>query len=263
MFVYPHPDPVAIALGPLQVRWYGLMYLVGFLAAWWLARRRASSPGSTWTPTGVDDLIFYSALGTILGGRVGWMLFYGTEQILDNPLSVLRIWEGGMSFHGGLAGVMVALAMFANRRGKRVADVFDFAAPLPAIGFGMGRLGNFINGELWGKPTDVPWAVLVDGVPLHASQLYEAILEGLVLFVILWWFTARPRPRLAPSGLFLLCYGVFRFAVEFVRVPDANRGYLLLEWVTMGQLLSLPMILAGLWLLVVAYRRNQPSGNYA
>jgi phosphatidylglycerol:prolipoprotein diacylglycerol transferase len=263
MFVYPHPDPVAIALGPLQVRWYGLMYLVGFLSAWWLARRRASSPGSTWTPTEVDDLIFYSALGTILGGRLGWMLFYGTEQILDNPLSVLRIWEGGMSFHGGLAGVLVALAMFANRRGKRVADVFDFAAPLPAIGFGMGRLGNFINGELWGKPTDVPWAVVVDGVPLHASQLYEAILEGLVLFVILWWFTARPRPRLAPSGLFLLCYGVFRFAVEFVRVPDANRGYLLLDWVTMGQLLSLPMILAGLWLLVVAYRRNQPSGNYA
>jgi len=263
MFVYPYPDPVAIALGPLQVRWYGLMYLVGFLAAWWLARRRASSPGSTWTPTEVDDVIFYSALGTILGGRLGWMLFYGTEQILDNPLSVLRIWEGGMSFHGGLVGVLVALAMFANRRGKRVADVFDFTAPLPAIGFGMGRLGNFINGELWGKPTDVPWAVVVDGVPLHASQLYEAILEGLVLFVILWWFTARPRPRLAPSGLFLLCYGVFRFAVEFVRVPDANRGYLLLDWVTMGQLLSLPMILAGLWLLVVAYRRNQPSGNYA
>jgi len=191
------------------------------------------------------------------------MLFYGTEQILANPLSVLRIWEGGMSFHGGLAGVLVALAMFANRRGKRVADVFDFTAPLPAIGFGMGRLGNFINGELWGKPTDVPWAVVVDGVPLHASQLYEAILGGLVLFVILWWFTARPRPRLAPSGLFLLCYGVFRFAVEFVRVPDANRGYLLLDWVTMGQILSLPMIFAGLWLLVLAYRRNQPSGNYA
>jgi len=263
MFVYPHPDPVAIALGPLQVRWYGLMYLAGFLAAWWLARRRAARPGSTWTPTEVDDLIFYSALGTILGGRLGWMLFYGTEQILDSPLSVLRIWEGGMSFHGGLVGVLVALAMFANRRGKRVADVLDFTAPLPAIGFGMGRLGNFINGELWGKPTDVPWAVVVDGVPLHASQLYEAILEGLVLFVILWWFTARPRPRLAPSGLFLLCYGVFRFAVEFVRVPDANRGYLFLDWVTMGQLLSLPMILAGLWLLALAYRRNQPSGNYA
>jgi phosphatidylglycerol:prolipoprotein diacylglycerol transferase len=263
MFVYPHPDPVALSLGPLQVRWYGLMYLVGFLAAWWLARRRAARPGSTWTTTEVDDLIFYCALGVILGGRLGWMLFYGTERILSDPLSLLRIWEGGMSFHGGLAGVLIALAMFASRRGKRIADVFDFTAPLPAIGFGAGRIGNFINGELWGKPTDVPWAVVVDGVALHASQLYEALLEGLVLFVILWWFTSRPRPRLAPSGLFLLCYGVFRFAVEFVRVPDANRGYLLFDWVTMGQILSLPMIIAGAWLLAVAYRRREPSGNYA
>jgi phosphatidylglycerol:prolipoprotein diacylglycerol transferase len=263
MFVYPHPDPVALSLGPLQVRWYGLMYLIGFLAAWWLARRRAARSGSTWTPTEVDDLIFYCALGVILGGRLGWMLFYGTERIFSDPLSLLRIWEGGMSFHGGLAGVLIALAMFASRRGKRIADVFDFTAPLPAIGFGAGRIGNFINGELWGKPTDVPWAVVVDGVALHASQLYEALLEGLVLFVILWWFTSNPRPRLAPSGLFLLCYGVFRFAIEFVRVPDANRGYLLFDWVTMGQILSLPMIIAGAWLLVVAYRRREPSGNYA
>jgi len=263
MFVYSHPDPVALSLGPLHVRWYGLMYLLGFLAAWWLARRRAARPGSTWTPVEVDDLIFYCALGVILGGRLGWMLFYGTERIFADPLSVLRIWEGGMSFHGGLVGVLVALAMFASRRGKQLADVFDFTAPLPAIGFGAGRLGNFINGELWGKPTDVPWAVVVDGVPLHASQLYEAFLEGLVLFAVLWWFTSKPRPRWAPSGLFLLCYGVFRFAVEFVRVPDANRGYLFLDWVTMGQILSFPMIVAGLWMLAVAYRRSQPSGNYA
>jgi phosphatidylglycerol:prolipoprotein diacylglycerol transferase len=263
MFVYPHPDPVALSLGPLSVRWYGLMYLAGFVAAWWLARRRAAQPHSTWTPTEVDDLIFYCALGVILGGRLGWMLFYGTERILADPLSVLRIWEGGMSFHGGLVGVLVALALFASRRGKQLVDVFDFTAPLPAVGFGAGRIGNFINGELWGKPTDVPWAVIVDGVPLHASQLYEAFLEGLVLFVVLWWFTAKPRPRWAPSGLFLLGYGVFRFAVEFVRVPDANRGYLLFDWVTMGQILSLPMIVAGLWMLAVAYRRNQPSGNYA
>jgi phosphatidylglycerol:prolipoprotein diacylglycerol transferase len=263
MFVYPHPDPIAISIGPLHVRWYGLMYLVGFLSAWWLGRRRAAQPGSTWTPTEMDDFIFYCALGVILGGRLGWMLFYGTERILADPFSVLRIWEGGMSFHGGLVGVLVALAMFANRRGKRIADVFDFAAPLPALGFGAGRIGNFINGELWGKPTDVPWAVVVDGVPLHASQLYEALLEGLALFLILWWFTAKPRPRLAPSGLFLVCYGVFRFAVEFVRVPDDNRGYLLFDWLTMGQILSLPMIIAGCWLLAVAYRRRQRSGNYA
>jgi phosphatidylglycerol---prolipoprotein diacylglyceryl transferase len=262
MFVYPHPDPIAFSLGPLHVRWYGLMYLVGFAAAWWLARRRAARPGSTWTPLEIDDLIFYCALGVIVGGRVGWMLLYGTERILEDPMSVVRVWEGGMSFHGGLIGVLVALALFASRRGKRIADVFDFAAPLPAIGFGAGRIGNFINGELWGKPTDVPWAVVVNGVPVHASQLYEALLEGLVLFVILWWFTSKPRPRLAPSGLFLLGYGVFRFGVELVRVPDANRGYLLLDWMTMGQILSLPMIVIGLWLLAVAYRRNEPSGNY-
>jgi phosphatidylglycerol:prolipoprotein diacylglycerol transferase len=263
MFTYPHPDPVAISLGPLKVRWYGLMYLVGFIAAWWLARRRAAQPSSTWTPTEVDDLIFYCALGVILGGRLGWMLFYGTERIFEDPLSVLRIWEGGMSFHGGLVGVLVALVVFAGRRSKHIADVMDFTAPLPALGFCAGRFGNFINGELWGKTTDVPWAVVVDGVPLHPSQLYESFLEGLVLFTIVWWFTSKPRPRLAPSGLFLLCYGVFRFGVEFVRVPDANRGYLFLDWVTMGQILSLPMIVAGLWLLAVAYRRNVPSGNYA
>jgi phosphatidylglycerol:prolipoprotein diacylglycerol transferase len=262
MFVYPHPDPIAFALGPLQVHWYGLMYLLGFLGGWWLARRRAAQPGSTWTPVDVDDLIFYCAVGVILGGRLGWMLFYGTERIFTEPLSVLRIWEGGMSFHGGLVGVLVALGMFASRRGRRMADVLDFAAPLPAIGFGAGRIGNFINGELWGKPTDVPWAVVVDGRALHPSQLYEATLEGLVLFVIITWFTATPRPRWAPAGLFLLCYGVFRFAVEFVRVPDANRGYLLLDWVTMGQILSMPMIIAGIGMLAVAYSRREPSGNY-
>ncbi|HEX9208167.1 MAG TPA: prolipoprotein diacylglyceryl transferase [Steroidobacteraceae bacterium] len=262
MFVYSHPDPVALSLGPLHVRWYGLMYLVGFLGAWWLARRRAARPGSTWTAVDVDDLIFFCAVGVILGGRLGWMLFYGTERIFSEPLSVFRIWEGGMSFHGGLIGVVVALAVFAHKRGRALVDVFDFTAPLPAIGFGAGRIGNFINGELWGKPTDVPWAVVVDGTPLHPSQLYEATLEGLVLFLVLWWFTARPRWRWAPSGLFLVCYGVFRFLVEFVRVPDSNRGYLLLDWVTMGQILSTPMILAGLLMLAYAYRSRTPSGNY-
>ena len=263
MFTYPDIDPIALSIGPLHVRWYGLMYLVGFLGAWWLARRRAARPGSTWKPTDVDDLIFFCAVGVILGGRLGWMLFYGTEGILSDPLSALRIWEGGMSFHGGLIGVLVALAMFANHRGRLVADVFDFMAPLPAIGFGAGRIGNFINGELWGKPTDVPWAVIVNGTPRHASQLYEALLEGLVLFAILWWYTSKPRPRWASSGLFLVCYGLFRFAVEFVRVPDSNRGYMLFGWMTMGQILSLPMIAAGLWMLAIAYRRRQPSGNYA
>ncbi|MEQ1581033.1 MAG: prolipoprotein diacylglyceryl transferase [Steroidobacteraceae bacterium] len=261
MLTYPHIDPVAIALGPLKVRWYGLMYVIGFIAAWWLARRRAQQPGSTWRPIDVDDLVFYSALGVILGGRLGWVLFYGFEGIRDNPLQILKVWEGGMSFHGGLLGVLAALSLFARQRGKRIADVFDFAAPLPAIGLLAGRIGNFVNGELWGKPTDFAYAFVVDGVPRHASQLYEGALEGVLLFIIIWTFTSKPRPRLAPSGLFLVCYGSFRFLIEFVRVPDLNRGYLLFDWVTMGQILSLPMIVAGLALLVYAYRSGQPSGN--
>jgi phosphatidylglycerol:prolipoprotein diacylglycerol transferase len=262
MLTYPDIDPVAISLGPLKVRWYGLMYVLGFLAAWWLARRRAAQPNSTWKPVDVDDLIFFCALGVILGGRIGWVLFYGTEEVIAQPLRLIRIWEGGMSFHGGLVGVLIAMAIFARRRGRRTWDVFDFTAPLPTLGFLFGRIGNFINGELWGKPTDVPWAFVVDGVPVHPSQLYEATLEGLVLFLLMWWFTATPRPRFASSGLFLLGYGVFRFGVEFIRVPDENRGYLLFDWMTMGQILSTPMIVGGVILLVLAYRRNEPSGNY-
>lgn len=261
MFTYPDIDPVALSLGPLKVRWYGLMYVIGFLSAWWLARRRAAQPGSTWRPVDVDDLIFYAALGVILGGRLGWVLFYGLEGMGDNPLQVLKVWEGGMSFHGGLLGVLAALALFARQRGRRIADVFDYSAPLPAIGLLAGRIGNFINGELWGKPTDFPLAFIVNGESRHASQLYEAALEGVVLFLVLWFYTAKPRPRYAPSGLFLLAYGTFRFVVEFVRVPDLNRGYLLSDWVTMGQILSLPMIVAGLVLLVIAWQRNESSGN--
>jgi phosphatidylglycerol:prolipoprotein diacylglycerol transferase len=291
MIAYPSIDPILVSIGPfgpigpLAIRWYGLMYVVGFVVGWWLGRRRASQPRSSWTPTDVDDVIFFAALGVIAGGRIGWVLFYGFSEFLADPLMVFRIWEGGMSFHGGLLGSLVSVAIFARRRGRSVADVFDFLAPLPGVGLLAGRVGNFINGELWGKPTNLPWGFTVDPAVLHsnqaaearrlcerfaidpcvlnvhASQLYEGLLEGLVLFVILWIFTARPRPRLAPSGLFLLCYGVFRFLVEFVRVPDENRGYLLFDWVTMGQILSAPMILAGIAMLAIAYRRNQPSGN--
>ena len=263
MLTYPDIDPVALALGPVSIHWYGLMYVVGFIGAWWLARRRAAGTGSTWKPVDVDDLIFFAALGVILGGRLGWIVFYGFDGVRADPLAALRIWQGGMSFHGGLAGVMIALAWFARRRGRAIADVFDFTAPLPAVGLFAGRIGNFINGELWGKPTDLPWGFLVDGQVRHASQLYEALLEGVVLFLVLWWFTARPRWRLAPSGLFLACYGTFRFLIEFVRVPDANLGYLGFGWVTMGQLLSLPMIVAGLAMLGYAYRRRTASGNRA
>lgn len=260
MLVYPGFDPIAFEIGPVKVHWYGIMYLIGFAAAWWLGRRRAALPGSTWSAADVDDFIFFAMLGVILGGRVGYVLFYGFPYWRDDPLYPLRIWEGGMSFHGGLLGVLAAVALFARRRGRRVADVFDFAAPLPGIGLLAGRVGNFVNGELWGRETDVPWGFRVDGVVRHATQLYEAALEGLVLFAVLWWFTSRPRPRLAPSGLFLVLYGVGRSVVEVWRVPDAHIGYLG-AGLTMGQLLSLPMVAAGVALLVIAYRRNEPSGN--
>jgi len=253
MLTYPDIEPVAFSLGPVRVHWYGLMYVVGFMAAWWLARRRAAQPASTWRATDVDDLIFFAALGVIVGGRLGWILFYGFDGVKEDPLALFKVWQGGMSFHGGLIGVLLG----------HVFDVFDFTAPLPAIGLCAGRIGNFINGELWGKPTDVPFGFLVDGEVRHASQLYEAALEGVVLFVVMWWFTSRPRPRLAPSGLFLVGYGTFRFLVEFLRVPDANLGYLALGWLTMGQLLSMPMIVAGLAMLAWAAKARQPSGNYA
>lgn len=263
MIVYPDIDPVAIAIGPVKVHWYGLMYVLGFIAGWWLARRRAALPASTWKPADVDDLIFFAAVGVIAGGRVGWMLFYGLDNLGADPLAFIRVWEGGMSFHGGLIGVMIAVAWFARRRGRSVADVFDFTAPLPAVGLCAGRIGNFINGELWGRPTELPWGMLVDGRVLHPSQLYEAALEGVVLFAVIWWFTSRPRPKFAPSGLFLTLYAVFRMAVEFVRVPDADIGYLAFGWLTMGQVLSLPVLAAGLWMLAFAYTRREPSGNYA
>lgn len=286
MIQYPGIDPIIVSLGPLAIRWYGLMYVVGFAAGWWLGRRRAAAPDSTWKPLDVDDLIFFAAIGVILGGRIGWLIAYGAEQVVDNPITIIQIWKGGMSFHGGLLGVIVAVAIFARRRGRRLADVVDFLSPLPGLGILAGRIGNFINGELWGKPTDAPWGFIVDPATLypapaeearrlcerfavdpcvlhvHASQLYEGLLEGLALFILLWVFTSRHRPRLAPAGLFLLCYGVFRFAVEFVRVPDENRGYLWLDWLTMGQILSAPMIVIGLYLLIRAWRRNEPSGNY-
>lgn len=261
MLVYPGFDPVALELGPLKVRWYGLTYLIAFAVAWWLARRRAAQPGSTWKVADVDDFLFFAMLGVILGGRIGYTLFYGMEFWLQDPLYLLRVWEGGMSFHGGLIGVLVALAVFAQRRGRRIADVFDFAAALPGIGILAVRVGNFINGELWGRPGDVPWAMLVDGVARHPTQLYEALLEGALLAAVLWWFTSKPRSQWAPSGVFLIMYASGRLIVEFWRLPDAHIGYLAGGWLTMGHVLTLPMLLAGIALLLIAYRRNVPSGN--
>jgi phosphatidylglycerol:prolipoprotein diacylglycerol transferase len=274
MIPYPGFDKIAIEIGPfgnfsLKIHWYGIMYLVAFAAAWWLGRVRAKKPGSTWKPADIDDFMFFGMLGTILGGRIGYVLFYGMSYwTWEDKWYPIKVWDGGMSFHGGLIGVLIGFAIFALRRKRRIADVFDFAAPLPGIGILAVRIGNFINGELWGKQTDVPWAFVVNDVPRHATQLYEAALEGLVLFVILWWFTAKPRPRLAPAGLFLILYSVARIIVEFWRMPDehlneAAGGYLFGGWFTMGMLLSLPMLLIGLTLLFMAYRRREPSGNFA
>ncbi|MGI9249002.1 MAG: prolipoprotein diacylglyceryl transferase [Woeseiaceae bacterium] len=254
MLTYPEIDPVIFSIGFLKIRWYGLMYVIGFLFAWWLARRRCRHQDSPINSEQVDDLIFYGMLGVIIGGRVGYALVYGWSQLTSDPLYLFRITEGGMSFHGGLAGVMTAMWLYGRKLGHSIWRMTDFVAPIVPLGLGFGRIGNFINGELWGKPTDVPWGFLVNGQVLHPSQLYEAILEGFLLFAILWFYSAKPRPYLAVSGMFLLFYGVFRFIVEFYRVPDAHPGYLALGWVTMGQVLSLPMVIAGAILLFMAYR---------
>ena len=268
MLTYPHINPIALEIGPLRIHWYGVMYLVAFSAAWVLARRRAAQPGSTWSARAVDDFIFYAMLGTIVGGRVGYVLFYGQAMWRADPWYPLKLWEGGMSFHGGFLGVLAAVALFARQGGRRVWDVADFAAPLPGIGILAVRIGNFINSELWGKPTNAWWGMRVSespGEPLiarHPSQLYEAGLEGLVLFSVLWWYTSRPRPRYLPSALFLLCYSIARISVEFVRLPDAQIGYLAGGWLTMGMLLSLPLLAAGLLLFTLGSKWPQPSGNF-
>ncbi|MDC8802707.1 prolipoprotein diacylglyceryl transferase [Halomonas pacifica] len=259
MLQYPQIDPVAISLGPVQIHWYGLMYVVGLVAAWWLGRRRAHRLGLSHDDIG--DLIFYGALGIILGGRLGYALFYGLEQLLANPLWLFRIWDGGMSFHGGLAGVLIASLLFARKHRLAFFQLTDFIAPLVPIGLGAGRLGNFINHELPGRVSEVPWAMAFPPMmglgpePRHPSALYEFALEGVVLFAVLWWLSRRPRQRGLISGLFLLLYGAFRFAVEFVRLPDPQLGFIAFGWLTMGQLLTLPMLIAGLALVVWSMRQ--------
>jgi len=256
---YPEIDPVAISLGPLQVHWYGLMYLVGFSAAWWLGQQRAKQDNAPLKPEQVSDLIFYGALGVVIGGRAGYVLFYNFDKFLQDPLWLFAVWEGGMSFHGGLLGVIVALTLYARKLGIHFFAMMDFVAPLVPVGLGAGRLGNFIGGELWGRVSDVPWAMvfpspLAGNLPRHPSQLYQFALEGLLLFVILWCYSAKPRPTMTVSGLFLSCYGLFRFVVEFFRQPDEHLSFVALDWVTMGQLLSLPMIIAGITLFILGQR---------
>ncbi|KAE8439435.1 MULTISPECIES: prolipoprotein diacylglyceryl transferase [Halomonadaceae] len=257
---YPAIDPVAVALGPLVIHWYGLMYVVGFLSAWWLGRWRADYLGLS--KDDISDLIFYGAVGVIVGGRLGYALFYGMEQWSSDPLWVLQVWDGGMSFHGGLVGVIAAALFFARKKRMAFIDIADFVALLVPIGLGAGRLGNFINQELPGRVTDVPWALIFPQLgpePRHPSALYEMLLEGVVLFVVLFWLSRRPRQRGLLSGAFLFGYGVFRFAVEFVRMPDAHLGFIAFDWVTMGHALTLPMIVGGLGLML--WSRYQPAAN--
>ncbi|HTO17629.1 MAG TPA: prolipoprotein diacylglyceryl transferase [Pseudomonas sp.] len=265
MLPYPQIDPVAIAIGPLKIHWYGLMYLIGIGGAWLLASRRVQRFAPEWHKDKLSDLVFWVALGVILGGRLGYVLFYDFAAYLADPAKILRVWEGGMSFHGGLIGVLLAVWLFGRRNDKSFFALMDFIAPLVPIGLGAGRIGNFINAELWGKATDLPWAMVFPTdpaqLPRHPSQLYQFALEGVALFVILWLYTRKPRPVMSVSGLFAVCYGVFRFIVEFVRVPDAQLGYLAFGWLTMGQLLCIPMVLIGAGMMVWAYRREgrQPA----
>ncbi|MEM0953486.1 MAG: prolipoprotein diacylglyceryl transferase [Pseudomonadota bacterium] len=264
MLPYPEIDPVAVAIGPLKVHWYGLAYLAGLLFAGWLAARRAAAPGAVLKRAQVEDMIFYSALGVVLGGRLGYIFFYGLGRLVEDPLWALRVWEGGMSFHGGMLGVILANWFYARSIGVNYADLLDFVAPLVPVGLGLGRLGNFIGQELWGRATspDFPLAMIFPRDPLalprHPSQLYQATLEGLILFLLLYFYSRKPRPRLAVGGVFMLGYGCARFAVEFAREPDAHLSNLLFGWMTRGQLLCLPMIAFGLFLLYNAYgaRRN-------
>ncbi|MGN5076462.1 prolipoprotein diacylglyceryl transferase [Aeromonas veronii] len=262
-WVFSQIDPVAFSLGPLSVRWYGLMYLFGFAFAMWLAGRRADAPNSGWTRNEVSDLLFYGFLGVILGGRVGYVLFYNFDLFLADPTYLFKIWTGGMSFHGGLIGVITAMIWFAHKTKRHFFTVADFVAPLIPFGLGVGRIGNFLNGELWGRVTDVPWAIIFPEAgpePRHPSQLYQFALEGVVLFIILNLFWRKSPPCGAISGMFLLFYGLFRFLVEFVRQPDSQLG-LYFQEISMGQILSTPMIIAGALMIWAAYKRPQLFGN--
>jgi len=268
MIEFPEIDPIALSIGPLSIadweigplniHWYGITYLVGFAGAWLLAKYRAKKFGG-WTEEQVADLIFYGALGVVLGGRFGYVLFYNFDQFLANPMWLFHVWEGGMSFHGGLIGVLVAFYLFGRKVNKGFFEVSDFLAPMVPIGLGAGRIGNFIGGELWGRTTDVPWAMVfprAGDFARHPSQLYQFALEGVILFALLFWFSSRSRPEKAVSGLFLIGYGSFRFLVEFFRQPDAHLGFIAFNWLSMGQLLSLPMIIVGAFFMHLAYQKK-------
>lgn len=251
MWHYPDIDPIAISVGPVSIHWYAISYLVGISLVWFILRYRSQSNNLGWTDDDLSDIVFYSVLGVLLGGRIGYMFFYGLDNLIHDPVSALKIWQGGMSFHGGLLGVLAGVALFARKRGVRFFEVTDFIAPGIPLALGCGRIGNFINAELPGRISDVPWALIYPGEEFgrHPSSLYQATLEGPVLFAFLWLYSMKPRPVVAVSGMFLIGYGSLRIFSELFREPDAHLGFILFNWVTTGQLLSLPMVLLGLILL--------------
>ena len=262
MLPYPDIDPVFLDLGVIQIHWYGIMYLCAFSSAWWLGNYRADQQNSPVNRDQVADLIFYGALGAVLGGRIGYILFYNFSVYLQNPLEIFAVWRGGMSFHGGMLGVFFAMWLYGRQQKLSFFTVTDFIAPLVPLGLGFGRLGNFINGELWGAPSTLPWAMIfpqAGNIPRHPSPLYELLLEGIILFFILWFYSKKPRPVRAVSGLFMISYGSFRSFVELFRMPDQHIGYLAYDWLTMGHLLSFPMILFGILLVILAYRKPAAS----
>jgi len=259
MIPYPQINPVALDLGFAAIHWYGLMYLFAFLAAWWLGNYRARQPDSGWNKEQVSDVIFYGALGVVLGGRIGYILFYNFDRFLENPVILFRIWEGGMSFHGGMLGVFLALYLFGRKTGKSFFQVSDFIAPMVPLGLGFGRIGNFINKELWGRPAEsaIPWAMdYGDHIARHPSSLYQALTEGVLLFVILFLYSRKPRPVMAVSGVFMMAYGSFRFTTEFFRMPDQQLGFVLFGWMSRGQELSIPMVAFGLFIFILAYKKQ-------
>lgn len=263
MLTYPDLNPVALSIGAFKIHWYGIMYLFAFASAWLLAMHRAKGPNAFINKEQVENLITYGAFGVIIGGRLGYVVFYQFGHWMNDPLWLFRVWEGGMSFHGGLIGVIVAMLIYSHRIHKPYIALMDFVAPIVPLGLCFGRLGNFIGQELWGRVTTGPWGMIFpndpSGLPRHPSQLYQATLEGLVLFIVLFWFSRKPRPRGAVSGLFLILYASFRFLVEFVREPDSYIGFDLFDWMTRGQLLSIPLFALGLGLIIYGYVWRKPS----